>query len=219
MPSHSSEYYAKRAPEYEAVYEKPERQHDLAALGALLRRLLRGHDVLELACGTGYWTAIVAPIARSVLATDLATEMLALARAKRYPPGRVAFARADALALSGVAPRYTAGLAAFWWSHVPRTQIADFLRGFHRCLMPNAWVVCLDNRFVNGSSTAIARTDPAGDTYQRRRLADGTEYEVRKNFPTAADLRAAVSPFADEVTVTELTYYWCLAYRITSDVA
>ena len=47
------EYYARRAPEYENVYLKPERQQDIATLRALLQQLLAGHTLLELACGTG----------------------------------------------------------------------------------------------------------------------------------------------------------------------
>ena len=49
-------YYAQRAAEYERIYAKPERQADLAALRARFGKLFKGKRVLELACGTGYWT-------------------------------------------------------------------------------------------------------------------------------------------------------------------
>src|SRR5712692_10327984 len=57
------EYYARRAVEYERVYAKPERQDDLARLRRLLQADLAGHDVLEIACGTGYWTTAIAETA------------------------------------------------------------------------------------------------------------------------------------------------------------
>ncbi|MFZ5805610.1 MAG: class I SAM-dependent DNA methyltransferase [Verrucomicrobiota bacterium] len=77
-----SDYYNKRAQEYEQIYAKPERQEALGKLKAHLREILRGHDVLEIACGTGYWTEVIASIARSVLATDISEEMLSIARQK-----------------------------------------------------------------------------------------------------------------------------------------
>src|SRR3954466_9507581 len=95
-------YYAARAREYEQIYELPERQGDLAALRRVLQELLAGHDVLEVACGTGYWTLPVSQPARSVLATDVGEEVLELARHKPYPPGKVTVMPADAFTLDGV---------------------------------------------------------------------------------------------------------------------
>jgi len=74
-------YYAARAAEYDQVYAKPERQADLATLTGLLRERVRGADLLEIACGTGYWTLRLAEATRSILATDTTEETLALARA------------------------------------------------------------------------------------------------------------------------------------------
>ena len=65
------EYYARRANEYERIYQKPERQTDLASLRKLFRQALAKHDVLEIACGTGYWTQIIAETAKSITATDI----------------------------------------------------------------------------------------------------------------------------------------------------
>ena len=45
-------YYRERAAEYDAVYDKPERQDDLARLRALLPPLVAGRSVL-VAWGTG----------------------------------------------------------------------------------------------------------------------------------------------------------------------
>ena len=47
-------YYARRAREYEAIYQKPERQADLRALEAGLPGVFTGRRVLEIACGTGW---------------------------------------------------------------------------------------------------------------------------------------------------------------------
>jgi demethylmenaquinone methyltransferase/2-methoxy-6-polyprenyl-1,4-benzoquinol methylase len=73
----------------------------------------------------------------------------------------------------------------------------------------------MDNVYVEGSSTPISRVDQHGDTYQMRRLDDGSGHEVLKNFPTESALRAAVEGFAAEVRVEFLQYYWILSYRLS----
>ena len=112
------DYYRRRAAEYEAIYAWPERQADLAILREKIPGKLRGARVLEIACGTGYWTQLVAALAAQMLATDLAEEPLAIARAKTYPKNP-SFIHADAYALPDSLGRFDAALAVFWWSHVP----------------------------------------------------------------------------------------------------
>ena len=208
------DYYARRAQEYEQIYQKPERQRELALLKAHLVKLLAGRDVLEVACGTGYWTAFLAPFTRSMLATDAAAEVLGVARAKTYPPGRVRFEQADAYALDGVAGDFDGGLAGFWWSHIQKSRQAAFLKRFHGRLQPGAQVVLIDNQYVEGSSTLISGADEDGNTYQERRLADGSRHRVLKNFPTEAELRDAVGKAGAQVRYVDFTYYWCLSYTL-----
>ena len=108
--------------------------------------------------------------------------------------------------------KFTGGLAVFWWSHIPKARLRDFLRGFHDVLSPGARVVIIDNNYVEGSSTPISRTDEHGNTYQTRRLDDGSRYEVLKNFPTESELRLVLEGLADAVRVEKLQYYWILSY-------
>jgi demethylmenaquinone methyltransferase/2-methoxy-6-polyprenyl-1,4-benzoquinol methylase len=84
----------------------------------------------------------------------------------------------------------------------------SFLRAFFAPLQPGARFLFLDNRYVAGSSTPLARTDPEGNTYQLRRLADGTTHEVLKNFPDEAELHAALAPHAARVVWEASEYYW-----------
>jgi hypothetical protein len=128
----------------------------------------------------------------------------------------VRFERADAFELARVQGSFDAAFAGFWWSHVQRADLPRFLAGLHERLVPGARVAFLDNRFVEGSSTPIARTDDAGNTYQLRPLDDGTVHEVLKNFPPPAELEAAVAGVAEDVRVLELPHYWCLSYRVVS---
>lgn len=206
-------YYAARAPEYDAIYRKPERQADLRAIEAWLPTLFTGASVLEVACGTGYWTQFLAPVATRLLALDAAPETLAIARA-RVPQPTVTFATGDAYALPRDAGPFQAAFAGFWLSHVPKARVRDFLLGLHALLEPGATVVLLDNRLVPGSSTPISRQDADGNTYQQRPLADGTAHEVLKNFPTEADLRAATQGLCSRFEHRTWPHYWALAYRV-----
>lgn len=208
------DYYARRAVEYEAIYAKPERQADLARLKIDLAEAFRGRSVIEIACGTGYWTPHIARHATRVDAFDINEETLALARTKAVDPARVRFATADAYALPASGPRYDAACAGFWWSHVAKRNLPRFLEGLHGVLAPGARVVFFDNRYVAGSSTPISRTGPDGDTWQTRMLADGSRHEVLKNFPEPAELKAAVQRYATAVEVRLIDYYWWLEYTL-----
>lgn len=206
------EYYAKRAAEYEHIYLKPERQKDLQHIQVKLARCFQGHDVLEIACGTGYWTQFASRTARSIVATDCSEEVLAIARQKDYGRCPVELVKSDAYSLAEVAGPFSAALAGFWWSHVPRSRLAGFLRVLRSKLRKGAHVVAFDNRYVEGSSTPIARADEEGNTYQIRALSDGSTHEVLKNFPTRSQLREWVEPEAEKLEFSELKYFWLVEY-------
>jgi demethylmenaquinone methyltransferase/2-methoxy-6-polyprenyl-1,4-benzoquinol methylase len=207
-------YYANRAQEYERIYQKPERQEELRWLRDFIGSVFTGLHVFEAACGTGYWTEIIARSAASVVATDINEEVLAVAQSKPIDPRKVTFRIEDAYAPSKSAEGFSGGFAGFWWSHIPKANIGDFLRRFHRALSPGARVVFIDNVYVEGSSTPISRADGRGNTYQIRRLEDGSTHEVLKNFPTEAELRAAVDGLAADPKVRFLRYYWVLSYSV-----
>ena len=235
-------YYAARAAEYDRIYLKPERQADLRQIKAWLPAHFAGRRVLEVACGTGYWTRLIAPVAEQVLALDAATETLDIARQRVQwgshldensdgPQGmqpdpqpnalkpRVVFSSGDAYALRSAiesSQRFDAAFAGFWWSHVPRARLREFLQGLHACLEPGARVVFLDNRFVPGSSTPVSEEDAQGDTWQQRRLKDGSTHRVLKNFPTEAALHEAVAGLVTDVHVTTWAHYWALDYAATT---
>lgn len=204
-------YYAKRAPEYERIYQKPERQADLRALRSSVAHLFLDRSVLEIACGTGYWTEVLTTTARQVLATDINDEVLAVSRTKALGD-TVLLARCDAFQLEQLAGDFDAALAAFWWSHLTRADLQRFLAGLHARLQPGSRVVFIDNIFVAGSSTPVSRRDADGNTYQMRHLGDGSTTEVLKNFPTNEEI-AALLP-GKKLSIDRLIYYWCASYEV-----
>ncbi len=207
-------YYANRASEYEQVYEKAERQDELEWLRTRIPELFAGRTVLEVACGTGYWTQFIARAAKKVHACDINDAVLEIAREKPIEKGRVEFFRADAVALDHAPPGCDAAFAGFWWSHVKKSGIERFVANLAQRLEPGARVVILDNLFVGASSTPISRRDAEGNTYQKRKILSGEEYEVLKNFPTAGELRDAVTPVAHEAHLESLNYYWLLVFTL-----
>lgn len=211
--SNLREYYNRRAAEYERIYHKPERQTDLAWLKDDLKSRFLGLDVLEVACGTGYWTEVISETAQSVLASDQSAEVLEVAKSKNLSADRVKFIQGDAYRLQ-IEANANAGFAGFWWSHVPKGRLREFLDGFHAHLNKSARVVFIDNCYVEGSSTPVSRKDEHGNTYQSRRLDNGTQYEVLKNFPTDEELIDAVKSCAASPKITRYQYFWMLEYRL-----
>ena len=208
-------YYADRAAEYEEVYQKPERQESIAWLNSRLRQMFAGRTVLEVACGTGFWTQTLAEVAASVVATDINREVLEIAERKPLPPGKVMFLEDDAFSLLSVpVQEFSGGFSGFWWSHIPKSQIDLFLAAFHAKLVPGARVMFADNCYVEGSNHPVSRTDEDGNTYQERILGNGTHYEVLKNFPSRQDLVDAVAAYGTDIDYEAGAYYWRLSYTL-----
>ncbi len=209
------DYYRRRAAYYERVYHKPERQTDLRAIEAWVARAFVGRRVLELACGTGWWTAHGASHCKQWLATDLNPETMAIARQKPLPERRVSFETVDAYSLSEVGNRtFDAAFAGCWWSHVPLARLPDWVATLHRHLQPGARVVVLDNSFVQTSSTPITRRDDDGNSYQNRTLDDGSVHEVLKNFPTPDAVRNLLGAQARSFEWTDWTHYWAASWTV-----
>ena len=208
------EYYARRAEYYERVYFKPERQTDLRAMEAWLPSMFKGRRVLEVACGTGWWTVHGARDSAAWSATDLNPETMALARAKAMP-ACVQFATVDAYTLAELGPQtFDAAFTGCWWSHVPLARLPGWLALLHSRLEPGAPVVILDNSFVQTSSTPLTRRDAEGNTYQNRTLDDGSVHEVLKNFPKPHDAFAMLGPRAREPKWINHEHYWILTYQL-----
>jgi SAM-dependent methyltransferase len=195
------------------VYLKPERQADLRAIEQWVAQRFAGSSVLEVACGTGYWTQFIARTAKRICALDAVAETLAIAKS-RISTGNVEFVIGDAYAPSGGRGEFDAAFAGFWFSHVPRARQSEFLLALGDALEVGARVVILDNRFIAGSSSPIAEQDADGNTYQMRSLRDGTTHRVLKNFPSEAELRSLAGGVGAEVCLTQWDYYWAIEFVV-----
>nr|MDP2192882.1 methyltransferase domain-containing protein [Rhodoferax sp.] len=204
-------YYASRASEYDDVYLKPERQRDLRDIEKWLPPIFAKATVLEVACGTGYWTQFLAPAASRVVGLDASPETLQFARG-RVLGENVSFVVGDAYSVPLRLGKFSAAFAGFWFSHVPLGRRSRFLRGLNASLSRGSRVVLLDNRFVEGSSSPISETDAEGNTYQIRKLKDGSTHRVLKNFPTEEELHGSLATAGVHGKLTAWKYFWAFEY-------
>lgn len=206
-------YYAKCGGRCEEVYAEPERQKDLADLQEQVAQALEGHRVLELASGTGYWTARIADTAESVVATDINPELIELAKARGLPADKVRFAVADAFDPE-VGGSFTAVFAGSWWSHVKRADQARLIARLRDLVGKDALLVMVDEDYVEGSSTPVARTDADGNTYQIHTAPDGERYDIIRNFPTDSALRKKLGAVLKDMRISRNEHYWMLTGRL-----
>ncbi len=166
-------YYKQRAAEYEAIYAKPERQADLADAATILKNIFAGKQVFEIAAGTGYWTQQIAETATSILATDINQEVLDIAQQKHYTNAGVSFRLADFNNYTNP-QKHESLFGGFIWSHIELQHLDDFLNKVCSYVEPGGTIVFMDNLYVEGSSLPVDETDEFGNTYQHRKLSDGT---------------------------------------------
>jgi SAM-dependent methyltransferase len=205
-------YYAQRAAEYEAIYAKPERQYDLEKAATLLQEIFNGKNLLEIACGTGFWTEKIAQTARTIVATDINESVLEIARNKNIPNNNVHFEAVNMYQLQPEKP-VEALFGGFIWSHIAIQESPDFIRKANSLVSAGGTVVMMDNRYVEGSSTPIFSRDEFGNTYQQRRLQNEEAFLVLKNFPTKPDIENALKDKAVSIRVIELQYFWIAIWQ------
>lgn len=205
-------YYHDRAKEYEKIYAKPERQDDLKEASTILRDLFTGKQVFEIACGTGYWTEQISKTATSILATDINKAVIEIAQQKDYGSTNVSFEVADIYKLEA-AKKHESLFGGFIWSHIPLQELDKFINTVNGLAMPGGLVVMMDSIYVEGSNHPVTQTDEYDNTYQTRKLEDGTPHLVLKNFPSETYLKEKLNSKATDIKVINLPYYWILTYK------
>jgi len=210
-------YYSARAPEYDltAGYADPAAEKLRASIKARYQEAFRDHDVLEVACGTGYWTEVVASTAKSVLAIDVNPSMIELARKRLSGIKSVHCQVADAYSLDGIPGGFSAAFAVWWWSHIPRSRIAEFLAALHSRLLPGAFVLFVD-QLPTAYKAQNRYLDSSGDLVEQRILEDGRSFTVVKNFPTEQELRRVLGEIAEDVCYKEHPdeHSWNVSYSV-----
>ncbi|SHN44225.1 Methyltransferase domain-containing protein [Duganella sacchari] len=209
-----TQYYAVNADNYDQVYANEERFDDLDDLQEMVAELFTGHKVLELGCGTAYWTDLIAETAESVYATDILQEMIDLAETRGLDEDIVTFGVMDAFDLpEGLQGQYTAVFIGNLWRHVRREQQEKYLKTLRAKLGKDILLVVLDESQIDGE-VVIARTDADGNTYQIVTADDGERYEIMTNYLTDSTLRKRFADRARQIKIERMEHYFLLSCRL-----
>lgn len=208
-------YYKHRAKEYDKVYLIPEEQEDLVKATKIFQELFSKKAVLEIACGTGYWTEQISGAATSIFATDVNASVIEIAKSRKEFDN-IIFEVADMYTLAP-GMKYDALFGGFIWSHILLQDLDDFFLKFINFLKPNSIIAFIDSKQVKGKYhdvKSIAKIDEQGNTYQARRLEDGTTHLVLKNFPSKEFLVHKLSKIATDIIYTDLEHYWIVCCKL-----
>ena len=199
LVSEQLRYYRARAAEYDATSYSAE-PVELASVPRIVDRLGIAGDVLELACGTGIWTAELVRHAATLTALDGAPEMLDVAR-QRVPNG-VHFERADLFDWTPTASWDVVFFSA-WLSHVPDQRFDAFWSSVAAALRPDGRAIALDELPARSFHEQQVQ-----DGVAVRTLQDGTEHEIIKVFWEPAALGQRLSELGWRATVTPVEHGW-----------
>lgn len=178
-----------------------------------VRRALRdlpldAKNVLELAPGTGIWTEELFDRVAHLTAVDASQEMIALNRQRLGDRAEgITYIESDLFEWRPP-QEFDAVVFCFWISHVPVRLIDEFLANVASMLAPGGTVFFLDARKEH-LSTAADHVLPLGDDEViTRRLDDGREFAIIKNFWSAAALRDKCARAGLDVRVHETADYF-----------
>lgn len=182
--------------------------------------LYLSEDTLELACGTGLWTQLLAPLATRLVAIDAAPEVIALNR-KRLGDDSVKYIVAD---LFNWIPdrQFDLIFFGFWLSHVPLEKFADFWQMVKVALKPNGRVFFVDSLF-DRTSSAINHAEPHQQGYSERKLNDGRVYQVVKIFHEPMKLTKSVQNLGWSANIQSTTSHFiygelCFGDRVSGSI-
>jgi len=201
------QYYRARAAEYdETSYGAVSAER--ASVPTIVDRLGISGDVVELACGTGIWTAELVRHAATLTALDGAPEMLDLARQR--VPESVRFEQADLFEWTPV-PSWDVVFFSAWLSHVPVDRFDAFWSSVAAALRPGGRAVALDEL-----PTRSLHEDQIQGEVAVRTLQDGTKHEIVKVFwePDALENRLAGLGWRANVTPIEHGWFILDATRL-----
>ena len=210
MRDQTLEYYQKRASEYDQmVYfrDNPDRQAELAAMYTTSRNVLSGRHVLDVACGTGFFTRYVAEKAASIVGIDINAGTIAEAGRKHFLCP-IHFVQADFFRLPS-APSYFDGLlATFAVSHIRRQDLGRLHQETTRVLKPGSHVFLCDNNLVCEVQPELIWDDEQVNSYKKRRLKNGEEFLILKNYYSRDELEDTFGRWDAIERLTFGVYYW-----------
>ena len=209
------EYYQKRAQEYEKIYfrDVPPRQAELKRLYDLSRRVMAGRQVLDLACGTGFWTEFISEEANLIVGVDINSGTLAEAQKKKYR-NQAEFVLTDFNQLPFARNSFDALLATFILSHVRRQDIGGLKDHLRTTIKPGSPVFLCDNNVITEIVPDLSWDGDHINSYVNRKLENGEQYRILKNYYDRQELIDVMASWGKLETVIFETYYWGIVLNL-----
>jgi SAM-dependent methyltransferase len=207
-------YYSNRAREYEKVYFRDDavRQQEQLRIQDTMKKLFENKQVLEVACGTGYWTQFAAEAADHITAIDFSSEVLSIAEEKNIPTNKASFHQGDAYRLEKVLGNFDAGYANFWFSHIPKKRVHEFLKQLHNRIGTGSQVFMADNVYIESvGGTLTQKENDDQNTYKIRTLENGSKFEIIKNYYSEVELWEIFAPFSHNLEIHIGQCFWWLS--------
>ena len=214
-----NKYYSKRAQEYEQIYHRndPIRQNEQNKIAKKIKELFNNKKILEVACGTGYWTTYLSEAAKEITATDNSNKVLEIAQQKSYKCP-VYFKKCDAYYLPFNANLFEGGLANFWFSHIPKERIKLFLDNLHSVLLNGAIVFMADNVFNERIGGKLVHDKRSNNTFKIRTLENGEQYKILKNYYSEQEVKKILNRDLDILDIYFGNCFWYVCYKVNKSL-
>src|SRR3989338_6183684 len=184
------EYYEARATEYDEWFLRRGRYDhgsklkklwfsEVEQVKAELKKFNPKGKVLEIACGTCWWTEQLVKYAEHITAVDAASEVLILNK-KKNGQEKVNYIKAD-LFNWNPQDKYDVIFFSFWLSHVPPDKFEQFWLLVQKALRPQGRVFFIDSLKSEGPEKTYTINNPFNPT-SLRKLNDGRTFTVIKVF-------------------------------------
>jgi len=188
-------YYDERAREYDEIYtlgkgpasiNDPQiYKEETQVLQRVVNEVCRG-KLLDIPCGTAFWLPSYAEKCGSFYLFDQSENMLEQARMKAILSGidnRCTYGRGDILDDHWETGTYDSILIGFFISHLTESQENLFFTKLCKSLSPEGRFLILDSVWTETRSKTRGKSGN-----QKRRLNDGTEFEIYKKYFDRPDI-------------------------------
>ena len=149
-----------------------------------IQKSLKGRDVIDIACGTGWWDRYLSETAKSILGFDINNDVLEVAKSKEYKcPTK--FQIGDATIPRPAATFRRRPSPRFWLSHIPKARLHQWIDTLHTTLTTGSHVLHRrqqEHRRNGRTSRHEARRREHVQIL--RTLKDGSQHMILKNFCT-----------------------------------
>ncbi|MDY6937994.1 MAG: class I SAM-dependent methyltransferase [Cyanobacteriota bacterium] len=214
------EYYQQRAPEYDewfyriGRYDRGAKHNqrwfdEVKVVQEALNELGTGHEILELACGTGIWTQKLLALGKTITAIDVSAKSISLNKRKVKSP-KVKYQTQDLFEWEPDR-EYDLVVIAFWLSHVPPQKFDEFLDKVAKSVRSGGRLFIVDSRF-HATATAKNHDYKNNDKiYQLRKLNNGDTFKVIKIYHSTEYIARKLSKLGFQTNANMTDRYFIYA--------